>query len=74
MLKNCYWLLMFAICLVPLSALSSSLQGQSVSSVSSDIKSEDEPDENLQDSKSTDDKKGDEDKKDIKILNRSLSR
>ncbi|XP_055519120.1 transcription factor 4 isoform X11 [Leucoraja erinacea] len=57
----------------PYRALSSSLQGQSVSSVSSDIKSEDEPDENLQDSKSTDDKKGDEDKKDIKILNRSLS-
>ncbi|XP_055518547.1 transcription factor 4 isoform X4 [Leucoraja erinacea] len=53
----------------PYRALSSSLQGQSVSSVSSDIKSEDEPDENLQDSKSTDDKKGDEDKKDIKILN-----
>ncbi|XP_032889153.1 transcription factor 4 isoform X13 [Amblyraja radiata] len=57
----------------PYRALSSSLQGQSVSSVSSDVKSEDEPDENLQDSKSTDDKKGDEDKKDIKILNRSLS-
>ncbi|XP_078279677.1 transcription factor 4 isoform X19 [Rhinoraja longicauda] len=57
----------------PYRALSSSLQGQSVSPVSSDLKSEDEPDENLQDSKSTDDKKGDEDKKDIKILNRSLS-
>ncbi|XP_062898725.1 transcription factor 4-like isoform X12 [Mobula hypostoma] len=57
----------------PYRALSSSLQGQSVSSVSSEIKSEDEPDENLQDSKPTDDKKGDEDKKDIKILNRSLS-
>ncbi|XP_038646462.1 transcription factor 4-like isoform X2 [Scyliorhinus canicula] len=53
----------------PYRALSSGLQGQSVSSVSSEIKSEEEPDENLQDSKSTDDKKGDEDKKDIKILN-----
>ncbi|XP_067839826.1 transcription factor 4-like isoform X4 [Heptranchias perlo] len=53
----------------PYRALSSGLQGQSVSSVSSEIKSEDEPEENLQDSKSSDDKKGDEDKKDIKILN-----
>ncbi|XP_048397336.1 transcription factor 4-like isoform X6 [Stegostoma tigrinum] len=52
----------------PYRALSSGLQGQSVSSVSSEIKSEEEPDENLQDSKPTDDKKGDEDKKDIKIL------
>uniref|UniRef100_A0A4W3HA70 Transcription factor 4 n=1 Tax=Callorhinchus milii TaxID=7868 RepID=A0A4W3HA70_CALMI len=50
-------------------ALSSGLQGQSVSSVGSDIKSEDEADEN-QDSKTSDDKKADDDKKDNKSVHR----
>ncbi|XP_066501412.1 transcription factor 4 [Hoplias malabaricus] len=49
----------------PYRALSSGLQGQSTSSVSSDIKSEDEGDENLQDSKALDGKK-DDDGKDLK--------
>uniref|UniRef100_A0A4W3HD52 Transcription factor 4 n=1 Tax=Callorhinchus milii TaxID=7868 RepID=A0A4W3HD52_CALMI len=53
-------------------ALSSGLQGQSVSSVGSDIKSEDEADEN-QDSKTSDDKKADDDKKDNKSVHRSLT-
>ncbi|XP_055273392.1 transcription factor 4 isoform X11 [Moschus berezovskii] len=44
------------------------LQGQSVSSGSSEIKSDDEGDENLQDTKSSEDKKLDEDKKDIKSI------
>uniref|UniRef100_V9KSJ9 Transcription factor 4 n=1 Tax=Callorhinchus milii TaxID=7868 RepID=V9KSJ9_CALMI len=51
----------------PYRALSSGLQGQSVSSVGSDIKSEDEADEN-QDSKTSDDKKADDDKKDNKSV------
>lgn len=50
------------------------LQGQSISSGSSEIKSDDEGDENLQDSKSSDDKKLDDDKKDIKSITRSRSR
>lgn len=53
-------------------ALSSGLQGQSTSSVSSDIKSEDEGDENLQDSKSSDIKKEDVDK-DLKAIERLRS-
>ncbi|ROL46810.1 Transcription factor 4, partial [Anabarilius grahami] len=52
--------------------LSGGLQGQSTSSVSSEIKSEDEGDENLQDSKSLDNKKDDMDK-DLKALERSRS-
>ncbi|KAK2094326.1 Transcription factor 4 [Saguinus oedipus] len=50
------------------------LQGQSVSSGSSEIKSDDEGDENLQDTKSSEDKKLDDDKKDIKSITRSRSR
>uniref|UniRef100_A0A672S8F6 Transcription factor 4 n=1 Tax=Sinocyclocheilus grahami TaxID=75366 RepID=A0A672S8F6_SINGR len=48
--------------------LSGGLQGQSTSSVSSEIKSEDEGDENLQDGKSLDSKKEDVDGKDLKSL------
>ncbi|XP_010140840.1 PREDICTED: transcription factor 4-like, partial [Buceros rhinoceros silvestris] len=44
------------------------LQGQSVSSGSSEIKSDDEGDENLQDTKSSEDKKLEDDKKDIKSI------
>lgn len=55
-------------------ALSSGLQGQSTSSVSSDIKSEDEGDENLQDAKSLDTKKEDLDSKELKAIERSRSR
>jgi len=50
------------------------LQGQSVSSGSSEIKSDDEGDENLQDTKSAEDKKLEDDKKDIKSITRSRSR
>ncbi|XP_048876785.1 transcription factor 4-like isoform X3 [Brienomyrus brachyistius] len=57
----------------PYRALSSGLQGQSTSSVSSEIKSEDEGDENLQDTKSLDGKKEDGDNKDLKSLDRSRS-
>uniref|UniRef100_A0A672S7P9 Transcription factor 4 n=1 Tax=Sinocyclocheilus grahami TaxID=75366 RepID=A0A672S7P9_SINGR len=53
--------------------LSGGLQGQSTSSVSSEIKSEDEGDENLQDGKSLDSKKEDVDGKDLKSLERSRS-
>ncbi|XP_065821313.1 transcription factor 4 isoform X2 [Labrus bergylta] len=49
-------------------ALSGGLQGQSTSSVSSEIKSEDEGDENLQDSKPLDAKKEDLDNKDLKSI------
>ncbi|XP_067231183.1 transcription factor 4-like isoform X5 [Chanodichthys erythropterus] len=56
----------------PYRALSGGLQGQSTSSVSSEIKSEDEGDENLQDSKSLDNKKDDMDK-DLKAIERSRS-
>lgn len=56
-------------------ALSGGLQGQSTSSVSSEIKSEDEGDENLlHDSKTLDPKKEDPDSKDLKSIERSRSR
>lgn len=59
----------------PLAALSGGLQGQSTSSVSSEIKSEDEGDENLlQETKSLDPKKEDPDSKDLKAIDRSRSR
>ncbi|XP_071990069.1 transcription factor 4 isoform X7 [Engystomops pustulosus] len=51
----------------PYRGLSAGLQGQSVSPGSSEIKSDEEGDENLQDSKS-DDKKLDDDKKDVKSI------
>lgn len=55
-------------------ALSGGLQGQSTSSISSEIKSEDEGDENLlQDSKNLDTKKEDPDSKDLKAIDRSRS-
>ncbi|XP_037122278.1 transcription factor 4-like isoform X5 [Syngnathus acus] len=58
----------------PYRALSGGLQGQSTSSISSEIKSEDEGDENLlQDSKPLDPKKEDIDSKDLKGLDRSRS-
>ncbi|XP_041436557.1 transcription factor 4 isoform X15 [Xenopus laevis] len=52
----------------PYRGIPTGLQAQSVSPGSSEIKSEDEGDENLQDSKSGDDKKLDDDKKDIKSI------
>ncbi|KAG7477129.1 hypothetical protein MATL_G00090880 [Megalops atlanticus] len=52
----------------PYRALSGGLQGQSTSSVSSEIKSEDEGDENLQDAKSLEGKKDDGDTKDLKSI------
>ncbi|XP_058026646.1 transcription factor 4 isoform X10 [Ahaetulla prasina] len=52
----------------PYRGMPTGLQGQSISSGSSEIKSDDEGDENLQDSKSSDDKKLDDDKKDIKSI------
>ncbi|XP_030622877.1 transcription factor 4 isoform X3 [Chanos chanos] len=52
----------------PYRALSSGLQGQSTSSVSSEIKSEDEGDENLQDAKPLDTKKEDPDSKELKAI------
>lgn len=59
----------------PPAALSGGLQGQSTSSVSSEIKSEDEGDENLlNDSKPLDTKKEDLDNKDLKSIDRSRSR
>ncbi|KAI1904873.1 hypothetical protein AGOR_G00010150 [Albula goreensis] len=57
----------------PYRALSSGLQGQSTSSVSSEIKSEDEGDENLQDAKSLETKKEDNEPKDLKSIDRSRS-
>ncbi|XP_070844672.1 transcription factor 4 isoform X12 [Chaetodon trifascialis] len=58
----------------PYRALSGGLQGQSTSSVSSEIKSEDEGDENLlQDTKSLDTKKEDTDSKELKAIDRSRS-
>ncbi|XP_051906980.1 transcription factor 4-like isoform X9 [Hippocampus zosterae] len=58
----------------PYRALSGGLQGQSTSSISSEIKSEDEGDENLlQDSKPLDPKKEDIDSKDLKGIDRSRS-
>ncbi|KAG8131231.1 hypothetical protein E2320_017761, partial [Naja naja] len=55
------------------SGMPTGLQGQSISSGSSEIKSDDEGDENLQDTKSSEDKKLDDDKKDIKSITRSRS-
>ncbi|XP_062984307.1 transcription factor 4 isoform X10 [Elgaria multicarinata webbii] len=52
----------------PYRGMPTGLQGQSVSSGSSEIKSDDEGDENLQDPKSSEDKKLDDDKKDIKSI------
>ncbi|XP_018431768.1 PREDICTED: transcription factor 4 isoform X4 [Nanorana parkeri] len=52
----------------PYRALSAGLSGQNLSPGSSEIKSDDEGDENLQDSKSGDDKKLDDDKKDVKSI------
>ncbi|KAM4710415.1 transcription factor 4 isoform 2-T3 [Discoglossus pictus] len=52
----------------PYRGMPAGLQGQNVSPGSSEIKSDDEGDENLQDSKSSDDKKLDDDKKDIKSI------
>ncbi|XP_063309985.1 transcription factor 4 isoform X6 [Pelobates fuscus] len=57
----------------PYRGMSSGLQGQNVSPGSSEIKSDEEGDENLQDSKSSDDKKLDDDKKDVKSITRSRS-
>ncbi|XP_063815885.1 transcription factor 4 isoform X5 [Pseudophryne corroboree] len=52
----------------PYRGIPTGLQGQNMSPGSSEIKSDDEGDENLQDSKSSDDKKLDDDKKDIKSI------
>ncbi|XP_077138521.1 transcription factor 4 isoform X3 [Ranitomeya variabilis] len=52
----------------PYRGLPAALQGQNLSPGSSEIKSDDEGDENLQDSKGSDDKKLDDDKKDIKSI------
>ncbi|XP_069369767.1 transcription factor 4 isoform X6 [Paralichthys olivaceus] len=57
----------------PYRALSGGLQGQSTSSVSSEIKSEDEGDENLLDSKPLDPKREDADAKELKANDRSRS-
>ncbi|XP_064497130.1 transcription factor 4-like isoform X6 [Pseudopipra pipra] len=57
----------------PYRGIPTGLQGQSVSSGSSEIKSDDEGDENLQDAKSSEDKKLEDDKKDIKSITRSRS-
>ncbi|XP_069602121.1 transcription factor 4 isoform X10 [Ranitomeya imitator] len=57
----------------PYRGLPAALQGQNLSPGSSEIKSDDEGDENLQDSKGSDDKKLDDDKKDIKSITRSRS-
>ncbi|KAM4866347.1 LOW QUALITY PROTEIN: transcription factor 4-like [Thomomys bottae] len=57
----------------PYQGMPPGLQGQSVSSGSSEIKPDDEGDENLQDAKSSEDKELDDDKKDIKSITRSRS-
>ncbi|KAM6475675.1 transcription factor 4 isoform 8-T14 [Liasis olivaceus] len=57
----------------PYRGMPTGLQGQSISSGSSEIKSDDEGDENLQDTKPSEDKKLDDDKKDIKSITRSRS-
>ncbi|KAM4049234.1 transcription factor 4 [Anomaloglossus baeobatrachus] len=57
----------------PYRGIPTGLQGQNLSPGSSEIKSDDEGDENLQDSKGSDDKKLDDDKKDIKSITRSRS-
>ncbi|XP_063245346.1 transcription factor 4-like isoform X7 [Prinia subflava] len=57
----------------PYRGIPSALQGQSVSSGSSEIKSDDEADENLQDPKLAEEKKLEEEKKEIKSITRSRS-
>ncbi|KAM4642907.1 transcription factor 4 isoform 2-T2 [Amazona ochrocephala] len=57
----------------PYRGIPSGLQGQSVSSGSSELKSDEEGDENLQDSKASEDKKLEEDKKELKSITRSRS-
>lgn len=57
----------------PYRGLAAGLQGQSVSSGSSELKSDDEGDENAQEAKCGDDKKLDEDKKELKSITRSRS-
>ncbi|XP_065516697.1 transcription factor 4 isoform X2 [Lathamus discolor] len=57
----------------PYRGIPSGLQGQSVSSGSSELKSDEEGDENLQDSKAPEDKKLEEDKKELKSITRSRS-
>ncbi|XP_023799625.1 transcription factor 4 isoform X2 [Cyanistes caeruleus] len=57
----------------PYRGIPTALQGQSVSSGSSEIKSDDEADENLQDPKVSEEKKLEEDKKEIKSITRSRS-
>ncbi|XP_058720668.1 transcription factor 4 isoform X5 [Poecile atricapillus] len=52
----------------PYRGIPTALQGQSVSSGSSEIKSDDEADENLQDPKVSEEKKLEEDKKEIKSI------
>uniref|UniRef100_A0A8V0YCN1 Transcription factor 4 n=1 Tax=Gallus gallus TaxID=9031 RepID=A0A8V0YCN1_CHICK len=52
----------------PYRGLAAGLQGQSVSSGSSELKSDDEGDENAQEAKCGDDKKLDEDKKELKSI------
>ncbi|XP_077319101.1 transcription factor 4 isoform X9 [Lithobates pipiens] len=57
----------------PYRGLPAGLSGQNMSPGSSEIKSDDEGDENLQDSKTGDDNKLDDDKKDVKSITRSRS-
>ncbi|KAM4753389.1 transcription factor 4 isoform 14-T16 [Cyanocitta cristata] len=57
----------------PYRALPAALQGQSVSSGSSEIKSDDEADENAQDPKGAEEKKLEEEKKELKSITRSRS-
>ncbi|XP_066458605.1 transcription factor 4 isoform X4 [Eleutherodactylus coqui] len=52
----------------PYRGIAAGLQGQNLSPGSSEIKSDEEGDENLQDSKGSEDKKLDDDKKDIKSI------
>ncbi|XP_021237327.1 transcription factor 4 [Numida meleagris] len=52
----------------PYRGMAAGLQGQSVSSGSSEIKSDDEGDENLQESKCSEEKKLEEDKKELKSI------
>ncbi|XP_041273666.1 transcription factor 4-like, partial [Onychostruthus taczanowskii] len=57
----------------PYRGIPGALQGQSVSSGSSEIKSDDEADENLQEPKAAEEKKLEEEKKEIKSITRSRS-
>ncbi|XP_044132310.1 transcription factor 4 isoform X13 [Bufo gargarizans] len=57
----------------PYRGIPTGLQGQNLSPGSSEIKSDDEGDENLQDSKGSEDNKLDDDKKDVKSIARSRS-